>query len=96
MNRNERMGLVILRDELNRCKVHVQRVIEYTNVVSQIQHREDRDIALQSQEEQLECHLAETNDAFDNLGWVIENEWELNKDKIKKDMKLLRKRNSVS
>jgi hypothetical protein len=95
MTKNERMGLFILKNEIKRCKFHVQRVIEYTNVTSQLQHVEDRNIALMSQESQLDCHLTETNDAFDQLEMVIDSEWERNKKKIEVDLSLTKKKKTA-
>lgn len=60
-------------------------------VVSQLQHDESKNIAYQSQQSQLDCHMEELNHSFEQLEMVIESEWQRNQHKIKKDLLLLTK-----
>ena len=86
MNKNERLGLFILKSELNRCKIHTQKCLDYIGVVAQLQNYEDMDIARESQQEQLDCHMGELNHSFEQLEMVIGSEWSRQKSKIEKDM----------
>lgn len=87
MNKNERLGLLILKSELPKVGKNIQKCFDYIEKCAHLQYREEKDIALQSQQSQLQCHLDALNSSMNRMDTVIEVQCKMNQKKLFLDKK---------